>query len=199
MVADLLVSARASQVLTMTLHSSQVHGFFSVPVDHLHALRELAGHFRDHDLSESIVRVPGPGQRQERGRVRPPCWGCPWRPGRRSASTTTGGHHSSSVTWTDCDVIVLDDEIAKGTTFSSCWPGCANARSSRARGVHAWAVRRRCLGIRRRARGRRDRLYQHAAAARPRTEKLPSLRPGLAEAMRRIHIGESVSALFGQH
>ena len=46
LVADLLVTAGANRVLTMTLHSPQVHGFFSVPVDHLHALRELADHFR---------------------------------------------------------------------------------------------------------------------------------------------------------
>ena len=48
LVADLLVTAGASRVLTMTLHSPQVHGFFSVPVDHLHALREIADHFRGH-------------------------------------------------------------------------------------------------------------------------------------------------------
>jgi N-terminal domain of ribose phosphate pyrophosphokinase len=42
LVADLLVTAGANRVLTLALHSPQVHGFFSVPVDHLHALRELA-------------------------------------------------------------------------------------------------------------------------------------------------------------
>src|SRR4051795_1034007 len=51
LVADLLVTAGASRVLAMTLHSPQVHGFFSVPVDHLHALREIAGHFAGQDLS----------------------------------------------------------------------------------------------------------------------------------------------------
>ncbi|WP_407815363.1 ribose-phosphate pyrophosphokinase-like domain-containing protein, partial [Staphylococcus aureus] len=45
LVADLLVTAGASRVLTMTLHSPQVHGFFSVPVDQLHALGELANYF----------------------------------------------------------------------------------------------------------------------------------------------------------
>src|SRR6266498_3787333 len=34
LVADLIATAGASRVLTMTLHSAQVHGFFSVPVDH---------------------------------------------------------------------------------------------------------------------------------------------------------------------
>src|SRR5256886_10294895 len=42
LVADLLVTAGVDRVLTLTLHSAEVHGFFSVPVDHLHALRELA-------------------------------------------------------------------------------------------------------------------------------------------------------------
>ncbi len=51
----------ASRVLTMTLHSPQVHGFFSVPVDHLHALRELAAHFRGQDLAGSVVVSPDLG------------------------------------------------------------------------------------------------------------------------------------------
>src|SRR5690349_6797621 len=38
LVADLLVAAGASRVLTITLHAPQVHGFFRIPVDHLNAL-----------------------------------------------------------------------------------------------------------------------------------------------------------------
>ena len=55
LVADLLVTAGVDRVLTLNLHSPQVHGFFSVPVDHLHALRELAGHFRQRDLSNAAA------------------------------------------------------------------------------------------------------------------------------------------------
>src|SRR5258706_14340592 len=61
LVADLLATAGASRVLTMTLHSPQVHGFFSVPVDHLHALRELALHFAGQDLSGAVVVSPDLG------------------------------------------------------------------------------------------------------------------------------------------
>src|SRR3989339_267638 len=46
LVADLLATAGANRVLTMTLHAPQVHGFFSVPVGHMNALQVLAGHFR---------------------------------------------------------------------------------------------------------------------------------------------------------
>src|SRR5207244_7338454 len=61
LVADLLVAAGANRILVMTLHSPQVHGFFSIPVDHLHALRELAQHFKNADLSDSVVVSPDLG------------------------------------------------------------------------------------------------------------------------------------------
>lgn len=61
LVADLLATAGATRVLTMTLHAPQVHGFFSVPVDHLTALGVLADHYRGRDLSGSIVISPDLG------------------------------------------------------------------------------------------------------------------------------------------
>src|SRR4051812_29363642 len=61
LVADLLATAGANRVLTMTLHSPQVHGFFSVPVDHLHALGELARHFQRYDLANGVVVSPDLG------------------------------------------------------------------------------------------------------------------------------------------
>ena len=61
LVADLLVTAGVSRVLTMTLHAPQVHGFFSVPVDHLSALGVLAEHYRDRDLSDCVVVSPDLG------------------------------------------------------------------------------------------------------------------------------------------
>src|SRR4051812_48641433 len=61
LVADLLATAGANRVLTMTLHAAQVHGFFSVPVDHLNALNVLARHFRDRDLGNTIVVSPDLG------------------------------------------------------------------------------------------------------------------------------------------
>ena len=62
LVADLLVTAGAKRVcVSMTLHAPQVHGFFSVPTDHLNALSVLAAHFRDHDLRNTVVVAPDLG------------------------------------------------------------------------------------------------------------------------------------------
>src|SRR4026207_72912 len=65
LVADLLVAAGANRVLTMTLHSPQVHGFFSVPVDHLNALTVLARHFRAQNLKNTVVVSPDLGNEKE--------------------------------------------------------------------------------------------------------------------------------------
>jgi ribose-phosphate pyrophosphokinase len=61
LVADMLTTAGADRVLTMTLHAPQVHGFFSVPVDHLTAIGELADHFRPRDLTDCVVVSPDLG------------------------------------------------------------------------------------------------------------------------------------------
>jgi ribose-phosphate pyrophosphokinase len=66
LVADLISTAGADRVLTMNLHAPQVHGFFSVPVDHLTALGVLAYHFREQDLDNTVVVSPDLGNAKGR-------------------------------------------------------------------------------------------------------------------------------------
>ncbi|MFZ5918061.1 MAG: ribose-phosphate diphosphokinase [Chloroflexota bacterium] len=61
LVADLLVTAGATHVITMTLHSPQVHGFFSVPTDHLTAHSVFVEYFKAQDLSNTVVFSPDIG------------------------------------------------------------------------------------------------------------------------------------------
>ena len=61
LVADMLSTAGAHRVLTMALHAPQVHGFFSVPVDHLTAIGVLADHYRGADLTDTVVVSPDLG------------------------------------------------------------------------------------------------------------------------------------------
>lgn len=65
LVADLLSTAGVDRVLTMALHAPQVHGFFSVPVDHLTALGIIADHYRDRDLSNTVVVSPDLGNAKQ--------------------------------------------------------------------------------------------------------------------------------------
>ncbi len=61
LVADLLVTAGTNHVITMTLHSPQVHGFFSVPTDHLTAHSVFVKHLQGQDLSNAVVVSPDIG------------------------------------------------------------------------------------------------------------------------------------------
>ncbi len=61
LIADLLATAGAQRVLTMTLHSPQVHGFFSVPTDHLSSMPVFVSYLRDQDLSDTTVLTPDIG------------------------------------------------------------------------------------------------------------------------------------------
>jgi len=202
LVADVLATAGASRVLAMTLHSPQVHGFFSIPVDHLHALREFADHFSRLDLSNSVVVSPDLGNAKNAAAL-----------ARLLQLPVAAGakerHSDESVTISSIigdvegrDVIVLDDEIARGTTILELL--------DRLRERHVRSVRIACT----------HGLFSDGALKRisaqslvreiVNTNTLPtadgaagsglhviSIAPALAEAIRRIHEGESVSALFG--
>ena len=64
LVADILQTAGANRVLTMDLHSSQLQGFFNVPVDNLMGMPLLAKYFKKQGLDKNddfIVVSPDVG------------------------------------------------------------------------------------------------------------------------------------------
>jgi ribose-phosphate pyrophosphokinase len=116
LIADLLVAAGANRALVMTLHSPQVHGFFSVPVDHLHALREIAQHFRKQDLSNTVVVSPDLGNAKPAAQFAK-LLGTPVAAGAKQRFADDRVVISSIIgDVAGRDVIILDDEIAKGST-----------------------------------------------------------------------------------
>lgn len=62
LVANLITRAGADRVLTMDLHAPQIQGFFDVPVDHLYAAPVLNDHFIKMGLSEEEIVVVSPDQ-----------------------------------------------------------------------------------------------------------------------------------------
>ena len=117
LVADLLVAAGASRVLAMTLHSPQVHGFFSVPVDHMNALKVLARHFRRRTLKNTVVVSPDLGNAKEASHLARSLE-LPLAAG--SKKRLSDDRVVIDMLAGDVDgknVIVLDDEIANGGTI----------------------------------------------------------------------------------
>jgi ribose-phosphate pyrophosphokinase len=61
LIARLLGTAGATHVVTMTLHSPQVHGFFDMPTDPLTARPVFEEYFKKQDLSDTVVVSPDSG------------------------------------------------------------------------------------------------------------------------------------------
>ena len=199
LIADLLVTAGVTRVLTLNLHSPQVHGFFSVPVDHLHALRELADHFRGRDLSHAVVVSPDLGYAKSASAFARRL-GLPVAAGAKERISDTEVRITAIIgDVAGRDVIVLDDEISRGTTVFELL--------DRLREQEVGTISVACThGLF--AGGALDKMAAFdditeivcsnsvpVPAEHPKLHVL-SVAPALAEAIRRIHNGESVSALF---
>ncbi|GAA4351621.1 ribose-phosphate diphosphokinase [Angustibacter luteus] len=114
LVADLIATAGADRVLTMALHAPQVHGFFSVPVDHLSAIDEIAMHYKQTDLSNTVVVSPDLGNAKPATRFAR-LLGVPVAAGSKQRLADDTVVIDAIVGDVDGkDVIVLDDEIATG-------------------------------------------------------------------------------------
>ena len=55
LVADMITVAGADRMLTMDLHQGQIQGFFNIPVDELTAVHMLSRYFLDRHLEDSVV------------------------------------------------------------------------------------------------------------------------------------------------
>jgi len=69
LVAELLEKAGANRVITMDLHSDQIQGFFSVPVDNLTARIKLVDYVKGKNLPDLIVVAPDAGSAKPSTRV----------------------------------------------------------------------------------------------------------------------------------
>ncbi len=199
--ADLLATAGANRVLTMTLHAAQVHGFFSVPTDHLNALDVLAQYFHNHDLSNTIVLSPDLGNAKSASNFAR-LLNLPIAAGRKHRvsddrvviDTIVGDVETK-------DVIILDDEIANGGTIVEILDRLREHHVGRVAIVCTHGLF--CGSAIERLRTRSDiaEIVTTNTVPVPPEKRLSnmtvlSIAPLLAEAIRRIHNGESVSSLF---
>lgn len=68
LIADLLQTAGATHIMTMMLHSPQVHGFFNIPTDPLTSRPVFRPFFQQLDLSNTIVVAPDMGHAKSAAR-----------------------------------------------------------------------------------------------------------------------------------
>jgi ribose-phosphate pyrophosphokinase len=61
LIANLLIAAGASRILTMDLHAQQIQGFFDIPVDHLYAAPVMYEYLKKKQLKDLVVVSPDVG------------------------------------------------------------------------------------------------------------------------------------------
>ncbi|MFC1709468.1 ribose-phosphate diphosphokinase [Candidatus Omnitrophota bacterium] len=61
LVANLLTNTRADRILTMDLHAGQIQGFFDIPLDHLYAVNVFVDYFKKKKLDNLVVVAPDVG------------------------------------------------------------------------------------------------------------------------------------------
>jgi ribose-phosphate pyrophosphokinase len=193
------VTAGAQRVLTMELHAPQVHGFFSVPVDHLTALGVLSDHFLGQDLGDAVVVSPDFGNAKTATQFSR-LLGVPVAAGSKKRLADDRVVIDAIVGDVEGKrAIILDDEIATGGSIVELLDrlaeqGCTSAAVACTHGLFVGKAV--------------ERLRDHPRITEvvttdtvPAPEDWPELEirsvAGLfAAAIERIHAGESISSLF---
>lgn len=201
LVADMLHTAGADRVLTMDLHADQVHGFFSVPVDHMTAIPTIAEHFRqNYDLSNMVAVATDAGGAKRVGRFSERL-GIPMAiidKRRMSDTKVRQGQVVGEVR--DRDVVIFEDEISTGGTLLAT---IETLSAAGVRSIHAGAVHGVLCGpaVERLRAAPIESIVVTDTVAIPSEkhfDKLTTLTvaPLLAAAIERIHNGGSVGELF---
>ncbi len=117
LVADLLQAAGATRILAMDLHSPQIQGFFSIPVDNLMALPVLTNYIQTLKLKDlAVVSPDAGGVGRARLLAKRMSAGLAIIDKRRPAPNEAKVFHVIGEV-KDCDVVILDDMVDTGGTL----------------------------------------------------------------------------------
>jgi len=200
LVANLLVTAGASRILAIDLHSPAIEGFFDIPVDHLRAAPLLADYFHTQGLDNVVVVSPDAGGvgRAEDFRIRIGADLAIIAKKRPAADRPEVIEMVGDVAGKTA--IIVDDMISTGSTLVEA---AAALRKRGATEIYACATHPLL------ADGAARKMREAGIARAIVTDTVPlregerdsaieviSIAPLLAEAIMRIHKGLSISALF---
>ncbi len=201
LIADLLKTAGANRVLTMDLHADSVHGFFSIPVDHLTAGPFICEYFADRlDLDKVVVVATDAGGAKRAGRFASRLNTSMAIIDKRRISDSNVKQGLVVGDVKGRDAIIFDDEIATGSTLvatvdtlkaagvGNIYVGvthpvlCGSAAKNLASSSISEVVVTNTVDI------PENKRFQELTVL--------SVAPLFARAIQRIHTGDSVSALF---
>lgn len=201
LMADLLSAAGADRVLTMDLHSAQIQGFFRCPTDQLQAINLMCDYLRTSDLSNAVLVASDAGEAKDVARYTSRL-DLPMAiiDKRRVADDENprAAHIIGEVKGKRC--ILVDDEIASAGTLLTATELLLAHGAVDVRGVATHAVLSG-RAVERIAASPIAEVIVTDTIAIPEAHRIPkitvlSVDRLLADAIRSIHDGTSVSALF---
>jgi ribose-phosphate pyrophosphokinase len=203
LVADLLSVGGADRVLALDLHAAQIQGFFDIPVDHLHAGPVLIDYVRDLGIPprELVVLSPDAGSIKKALVYQKKLGGAmAIVDKRRSSATETRQAYLIGDSLEGKVAVIFDDMIS---TAGSVVGAAHVARCNGAREVYACATHGVLCGpaIERLRDAPIRQVVVTDSIPVPPSKQMPNLTvrsvaPLLADAIKRIHMNESVSKLF---
>ena len=205
LVADLLTAAGANRVLCLDLHAAQIQGFFNIPVDHLYALKEITAHVKGLNIPSSDLVVLSTDEGNVKKAIK-----YQQRIGgqiavvdkRRANAEETRAEHLIGAPVDGKTVVIFDDMISTGGSMAGA---IKTAKAHGAKKVYVCATHGLLVG--KAIENLRDPSIESIAVtdsvplSKEKLERLPNIKvisvaPLLANAIRRIHEDQSISALF---
>lgn len=201
LMADLIRAAGADRVLTMDLHAAQIQGFFRCPTDQLQAINLMCEHLRTTDLTNSVLVASDAGEAKDVARYTSRL-DLPMAiiDKRRDSDDEDphAAHVIGDIEGKNC--ILVDDEIASGGTLLKATELLleSGAREVKCVATHAVLSGR---AVERIAASPISEVIVTDTIPIPEDKRIDKLRVLsvdrlLADAIRSIHDGTSVSALF---
>ena len=202
LVSDLITAAGATRVLSVDLHAGQIQGFFDIPFDHLYAMPVLLEDMNDRYDPDKVVVVSPDAGGVERARAFAKRLGC----GLAIIDKRRPKHNVAEIMNIVGDVknmhaVLVDDMVDTAGTLTA---GANALKEHGAISVVAYATHAVLSepAIERLEESAIERLtITNTIALSPKSAdckkiEVRSIAPLLAKAVRRIHLGESVSSLF---
>jgi ribose-phosphate pyrophosphokinase len=201
LIANLLETAGAQRVLTIDLHAGQIQGFFNIPVDELTALANLAGYFREKEIRDLTVVATDVGD-AKRARHMADRLDVPLAIVEKRRLGNQQGVEAVNIIGevAGSRALIVDDEVDTGGTLVAT---AEIVLQQGAKEVYACCTHAVLSGdaVRRLTEAPVEELVVTDTIPLPPEKRLPkitvlSVAPLLGEAIRRIHTGQSVGALF---